>query len=439
MTTMTASGSIGRVETRLTTVFEEGLALESGGRIGPVAVAWEQYGTLNADRSNAVLVCHALSGGAHAAGWHEAGAKPGWWDSFIGPGRAFDTSRYCVLSTNVLGGCYGTTGPSSIDPETGVAYGPDFPAVTVWDMVRVQRALLSRLGIDSLAAVAGGSMGGMQALAWPVLYPDVPRSVVAIASTDRHSPQQIAFNEVARRAVVADPEWRGGRYEREAGPRSGLAVARMVGHITYLSDAGMERKFGRRRAASRDAGIVGPEFEVERYLEHQGESFVNRFDANSLLYLTKAIDRFDLAERDGSLAAALGRSKARFLFLTFSSDWLYPPPQLDRVAETLRGIGRDVTCRCLPSDRGHDAFLVEHEQQAPIIRRFLDRGVLLDGERPLHADGEVPGEGADERVGAALGGRGEGDVGRLAGPHQLGAGQQEVGDRRRDELGVAGG
>jgi homoserine O-acetyltransferase len=420
---MAASGGVGKVETRFTALFENGLTLECGRRLGPITVAWEQYGTPNRDRTNVVLVCHALSGGAHAAGWHDEGAKPGWWDTFIGLGRAFDTTLYCVVSTNVLGGCYGTTGPASIDPVTGLLYGPDFPVITVWDMVRVQRALLSHLGVSSLAAVAGGSMGGMQALAWSVLFPDWVRSVVAIASTDRHSPQQIAFNEVARRAITADPAWRGGRHEPGAGPEAGLAVARMLGHITYLSDIGMERKFGRRLAGRPGQRLGEPEFEVEQYLDHQAASFVKRFDANSLLYLTKAIDHFDLSAKDGSLAAALTRSRARFLLLTFSSDWLYPPAQLERVAGTLETIGREVTYRCLESDYGHDAFLLEHEQQAPIIRRFLDPAILLHREDALHADCEVAGEGADERVVAADGGRHERCVRRLAGPHQPCAGQ----------------
>jgi homoserine O-acetyltransferase len=371
---------MGRVDTRYETVCEDGLVLDCGRRLGPITVAWEQYGTPDAEASNVILVCHALSGGAHAAGWHEDGAKPGWWDAFIGPGRAFDTNRCCVVSTNVLGGCYGTTGPASIDPATGLRYGPDFPVVTVWDMVRVQRALLERLGVSKLAAVAGGSMGGMQALAWPVLFPDAVESVVAIASTDRHSPQQIAFNEVARRAIMADPEWRGGRYDASAGPGAGLAVARMLGHITYLSDAGMEKKFGRRTAGRPGFAIGRPEFEVERYLDHQGANFVGRFDANSLLYLTKAIDYFDLAERDGSLRAAFARSQAKFLLLTFSSDWLYPPAQLERVARTLEDVGRETTYRCLASDLGHDAFLVDDEQQAPIIHGFLGGVAAVDGK-----------------------------------------------------------
>jgi homoserine O-acetyltransferase len=429
---------VGQVSTRHTTILEQGLTLECGRRLGPITVAWEQYGTPNRDRTNVILVCHALSGGAHAAGWHEDSARPGWWDAFIGPGRAFDTARHCVVSTNVLGGCYGTTGPRSPDPATGLPYGPDFPVVTIWDMVRVQRALLEHLSVASLACVAGGSMGGMQALAWPVLFPDWARSVVAIAATDRHSAQQIAFNQIARRAIIADPAWRGGRYVEGAGPESGLAVARMLGHITYLSDVGMERKFGRRLAGRSGQQLDQPEFEVERYLEHQGASFVKRFDANSLLYLTKAIDRFDLAERDGSLAAALARTRARFLLLTFSSDWLYPPAQLERVAGTLETAGRDVCYRCLASDCGHDAFLLEHEQQEPIIRRFLDPAILLDGEYPLHPHREVAGERTNEHVVAADGGHLEGRVRGLARSDQPGAGQQLGPNGRSNELGLAG-
>ena len=375
MTIADASTTVDRVTTRFTTLFDHGITLDCGRRLGAITVAWEQYGTPNRDRTNVILVCHALSGGAHAAGWHEDGARPGWWNELIGPGRAFDTSRFCIVSTNVLGGCYGTTGPASIDPATGLPHGPDFPVVTIWDMVRVQRALLEHLGVTSLACVAGGSMGGMQALAWSVIHPEWVRSVVAVAATDRHSPQQIAFNEVARRAITADPAWREGRYEAGAGPESGLAVARMLGHITYLSDAGMERKFGRRARGPLGFVVGQPEFEVERYLDHQGASFVKRFDANSLLYLTKAIDYFDLAEREGSLESALARTRARFLLLTFSSDWLYPPSQLERVARALDAVGRSVTYRCIRSDSGHDAFLVEHDRQAPLIRRFLGSGI----------------------------------------------------------------
>ncbi|HEY3380560.1 MAG TPA: homoserine O-acetyltransferase [Vicinamibacterales bacterium] len=379
------AAGIGLVTTEHTTVCQEGLPLDCGRRLGPITVAWEQYGTPNRDRSNIILVCHALSGGAHAAGWHEGAARPGWWDVMIGPGRAFDTRRYCVISSSVLGSCYGTTGPSSVNPETARPFGPDFPMVTIWDMVRVQHRLLERIGVRSLAAVAGGSMGGMQALAWARLYPDWVQRVITLAATDRHSPQQIAFNEVARRAVMADPAWQGGRYEPGAGPEAGLSVARMVGHITYLSDVGMERKFGRRARNGLAYSLGRPEFEVEHYLEHQGASFVQRFDANSLLYVTKAIDYFDLSEGHGSLEEALAGSRARYLLLAFSSDWLYPPYQLERVAAALEATGRPVEYRCLPSDYGHDAFLLEHAQQEPLVRRFL-AGTTCPVGAPVPAD-----------------------------------------------------
>jgi homoserine O-acetyltransferase len=361
---------VGYVETQYATVCPEGLVLESGERLEQVTVAFEQYGTLNDAADNVILVCHALSGGAHAAGWHRGASKPGWWDVMIGPGRAFDTTRDCVICTNVLGGCYGTTGPASIDPATGRPYGLRFPAVTVRDMVTVQKLLLDRLGVKRLKAVAGGSMGGMQALQWAASYPDFVGSVIAIATTPKHSPQQIAFNEIARRAVMADPRWCGGDYTPDAPPADGLAVARMVGHVTYLSDRGMQRKFGRRR---RDDAVAAPfdaDFEVEHYLDHQGRAFVDRFDANTLLYLTKALDRFDL-EAERPAVECLSATGAAFLLLAFSSDWLYPAYQLEALASDARAANRPVVYQELPSEYGHDAFLLEHEAQAPIIRRFL--------------------------------------------------------------------
>ncbi len=353
-------------------ILPDGLGLDCGRRLSPITIAYEQYGEMNAARSNVVLVCHALSGGAHAAGYDAATGKTGWWDGMIGPGRAFDTTRYCVVSSNVLGSCYGTTGPATIDEATGQPYGLDFPVVTVRDMVRAQAALLDRLGVGTLAAVAGGSMGGMQALAWSAEFPGRVRSVIAIASTDRHSPRQIALNEVARRAVTTDPAWNGGRYYPGAGPRGGLAVGRMLGHITYLSDASMDRKFGRRLRQEERRYDLDPQFEVEHYLKHQGEQFVARFDANALLYLTSAIDHFDVSEGKPSLAAAIAPCKGSFLLLTFSSDWLYPPEQLAHVAEVLRSAGKEVAHHCIDSDRGHDAFLVEDEKQGEIIRGFLE-------------------------------------------------------------------
>lgn len=364
------------VRTERATVLPDGLALERGGRLGPVTVAYERYGRLDPARRNVILVCHALSGSAHAAGVYPGAARPGWWDAMIGPGKAFDTDRYCVIATNVLGSCYGTTGPASVDPDTGRPFGSRFPAVTIADMVAVQKALLEILGIDRLAAVAGGSMGGMQALQWAVSYPDAVSSVVAIATTHRHSPQQIAFDEIARRAVMADPTWRGGDYYGGPVPADGLAVARMIGHVTYLSDLGMERKFGRRRRGS-PSHRFGAEFEVESYLDHQGRSFVDRFDPNALLVLTKALDYFDLGAGRPALAEAFAATRAAFLLLAFSSDWLYPAYQLNEVAAALCEAGRPVHCEVLPSDHGHDAFLLEHRAQELLIRAFLASAALV--------------------------------------------------------------
>lgn len=368
----TADAGIGTVDTETLRVFDDGLDLDCGRRLGPVTVAFERYGAMSAAKDNVILVCHALSGGAHAAGWHQGARKPGWWDTAIGPGRAFDTDRFCVLCTNVLGSCYGTTGPASPDPETGRPYGHRFPFVTIADMVRVQKALLDRLGVARLVAVAGGSMGGMQAMQWAVSFPHAVRSVIALATTYRHSPQQIAFNEIARRAVAADPNYRGGEYYDGKRPAAGLSVARMIGHITYLSDPGMERKFGRRRQQTGPGYSLSPEFEVERYLDYQGRSFVDRFDANSLMYLSRALDYFDLEAGRRSLSDAFAATDAAFLLLTFSSDWLYPPHQLATVASALGDAGRAVEYRELRSDYGHDAFLLEHEAQQPLIRRFLN-------------------------------------------------------------------
>ncbi len=371
---MSALPGLGVVGTQSVVLCHDGLRLDNGDTFGPVTVAYETYGQLAPARDNVILVCHALSGGAHAAGYHAGAEKPGWWDVMIGPGKAFDTDRYHVVCANVIGSCYGTTGPASTDPATGRPYGLRFPVVTMRDMVNVQKALLDHLGISSLLCVTGGSMGGMQALQWAVSYPDMVRSVVALATTHRHSAQQIAFNEVARQAIMADPAWNNGDYSDGDGPRLGLAVARMVGHITYLSDVGMERKFGRRlRNRERYGYDFSLDFEVESYLRYQGKSFVERFDANSLLYLTKALDYFDLSNGGDSLSAAFRGVKARFLLMAFSSDWLYPPYQLKEVAQAIRRAHGDATYCEVRSDYGHDAFLLEHGQQEPLVRAFLDR------------------------------------------------------------------
>lgn len=373
---MSDNESLGLVVPRSVELFADGLQLDSGISFGPVTVAYETYGRLNERGDNAVLICHALSGGAHAAGYLEGQNKPGWWDVMIGPGKGFDTDRHFVICANVLGSCYGTTGPASVNPGTGRPFGMSFPVVTIRDMVRVQKALLDHLGVRALLTVAGGSMGGMQALQWAVSYPEMVRSVVALATTHRHSAQQIAFNEVARRAVMADDHWSHGDYygEGRLRPEKGLKLARMVGHITYLSDKGMEQKFGRRlRTRQRIGYDFQAEFEVETYLDHQGQSFVQRFDANSLLYLTKALDYFDLSAGHASLTAAFRETGTRFLLIAFSSDWLYPPYQLKEVAQAIRRAGGDATYCEIQSDYGHDAFLLEHEQQQPLVRAFLDR------------------------------------------------------------------
>ncbi len=344
--------------------------LECGATLAPVSIAYEMYGKLNEDASNAVLVEHAFTGDAHAAGISEVDGKPGWWDLMIGPGKAFDTNLYCVICSNVLAGCKGTTGPASINPATGKPYGMGFPVTTIGDMVRLQRELLTALGIKKLLSVAGGSMGGMQVLEWAVSFPDDVVSAIPIATTARHSAQQIAFNEVGRQAVMADPDWNHGNYYEGEAPRRGLAVARMVGHITYMSDESMREKFGRRIRGenmldAEDGGI----FEVESYLRYRGSQFVNRFDANSYLYITRAMDTFDLFTSERLLN--LTRSSTRFLVISFTSDWLYPSYQSQEVVNLLRGRNHDVAYVELDSNYGHDAFLVDVAKQTEVVRGFL--------------------------------------------------------------------
>ena len=389
-----APGSVGTVETRYLDL-PEPIPLDCGRTLSPVRVAYETYGTLSPARDNVILVCHALSGNAHAAGYAatppdegtrdgfanrdrdgDAGRGLGWWDGMIGPGKAFDTDRYFVVATNLLGGCDGTTGPSSTDPATGEPYGPDFPVVTVADMVRTERAFLSALGIERVAAVAGGSLGGMRALEWAVRYPDQVDSIVVIASTHALHPQGIAWNAIAREAIMRDPDWQGGRYYGTGrAPDAGMGLARMVGHITYLSGPALEGKFGRRLQFSDDIRhtITEPEFEVENYLRHQARSFVRRFDANSYLYISRALTYFDLAREHGggSLAKALEGVLARTLLISFSSDWLYPPAASHDIAEALRSLGKPVEEHVIDAPYGHDSFLLEEARQTPIIRRFL--------------------------------------------------------------------
>jgi len=347
------------------------MPLDNGATLAPVEVAYETYGELNARKSNAILILHAFSGDAHAAGISPETGKPGWWDNMIGHGKAFDTTRYFVICANVLGGCRGSTGPSSVNPATGCPYAMAFPVITIRDMVRLQKMLIDWFGIERLLSVAGGSMGGMQALEWAVSYPDRVVSAIPVACTTRHSAQQIAFNEVGRQAIMADPDWCGGNYYDKHPPARGLAVARMVGHITYMSDFSMREKFGRRR---RDEH----QFEVESYLRYRGSQFVDRFDANSYLYITRAMDYFDLTEGHNSLAGAFEKVKSRFLVISFTSDWLYPSYQSLEVVRALRGRNCDVAYCELPSNYGHDAFLVTVDGQSELIRGFLSSTMRMN-------------------------------------------------------------
>jgi homoserine O-acetyltransferase len=365
------------VETQYAT-FEQELRLQSGARLGPFTLAYETYGALNADRSNAILIAHALSGDAHVAGRNSPDdPKPGWWDEAVGPGKAFDTDRYFVICSNVIGGCRGSTGPASIDPRTGRPYGLTFPVVTVADMVEAQRLLLDHLGIERLLTIAGGSMGGMQALQWAVSHPDRARSAMVLASTARLSPQTIALNEVARQAIYADPNWNNGDYYDGTPPNAGLAVARMIGHITYLSDASMRDKFGRRLQERERYGYdFASEFAVESYLKYRGNAFTRRFDANSFLYITKAMDYFDLSYGLPSLAGAfrhLPGADTRFLVVSYTSDWLYPSWQSKELVRALLQNGLDATYVEIDSDYGHDAFLLEVDRLAALTRDFLRR------------------------------------------------------------------
>jgi homoserine O-acetyltransferase len=354
------------------TVRFDSITLDNGATLAPVEAAYETYGELNAAKTNAILILHAFSGDAHAAGISHETGKPGWWDNMIGPGKAFDTNKYFMICSNVLGGCRGSTGPSSIDPATGGPYAMAFPVITIGDMVRLQRMLIDWFGIDRLLSVSGGSMGGMQALEWAAAYPERVVSAIPIATTARHSAQQIAFNEVGRQAIMADPDWNQGNYYGKQPPARGLAVARMVGHITFMSDDSMREKFGRRLRGKENFGYdFEVDFEVESYLRYRGSQFVSRFDANSYLYITKAMDYFDLASGRGTLAAAFERTRARFLAISFSSDWLYPSYQSQEIVRALRALNRDVAYVELESNYGHDSFLVDVAEQSSLISGFL--------------------------------------------------------------------
>ena len=365
--------SVGIVKTK-TFAIKDDLKLSSGKVLSNVELAYETYGDLNSAKSNAILVCHALTGDAHAAGKYTKSKeeKPGWWNMVIGPGKALDTDKYFVICSNVLGGCKGSTGPASKNPETGKEYALDFPIITIEDMVHAQKKLIESMGIEKLYAVIGGSMGGMQALQWTVSYPKMMKKASIIATTARSSPQQIAFNEVGRQSIILDNNWNSGNYyDQEKKPRSGLAVARMIGHITYLSDASMYQKFGRdlqdKTELSYDFTV---DFEVESYLHHQGETFVKRFDANSYLYITKAVDYFDLAI-EGNLADGLKDVKAKMQVIAVDSDWLYPVDQSKDLLAALQTNDVDVVYNEVKSDYGHDAFLLENGQMNFLLSNFL--------------------------------------------------------------------
>ncbi|MCP4384666.1 MAG: homoserine O-acetyltransferase [Hyphomicrobiales bacterium] len=361
---------------------DDSLLLDSGTRLDHLQIAYQTYGTLNADRSNAILLCHALTGDQHASNIHPVTGKPGWWATLVGPGKPVDTDRYFVICSNVLGGCMGTTGPASINPRTAKPYGLDLPVITVRDMVRAQARLLDHLGIATLFSVMGGSMGGMQVLQWAATYPERVFCALPIAAGARHTSQNIAFHEVGRQAVMADPEWRAGRYLDNGGsPRKGLAVARMAAHITYLSEPALHRKFGR-NLQDRDKPTFGfdADFQIESYLRHQGMTFVDRFDANSYLYLTRAMDYFDLAEDySGRLANAFRESPTRFCVVSFTSDWLFPTVENKVVVRALNAAGASVSFVEIDTDRGHDAFLLEEPELFDTIRGFLSSAAIARG------------------------------------------------------------
>ena len=358
------------------------LPLDCGAALAPVDIAYETYGALNADKSNAVLICHALTGDQYVASTHPITGKPGWWQRLVGAGKPVDPARHFIVCANVIGSCMGSSGPATVNRATGAPWGMDFPVLSIADMVRAQALLLDHLGIETLAAVIGGSMGGMQALSCPVLYPDRVRAALVIASTARHSAQNIAFHEVGRQAIMADPRWRKGAYYADGDvPASGLAVARMAAHITYLSEAGLTEKFGRRLQDKTGVDCNGSsfgfdaDFQIQSYLRHQGISFVDRFDANSYLYITRAMDYYDLAQpHDGVLASAFMGTKTRFCLISFDTDWLYPTAESRRIVHALNAAGAEVSFVELSSPFGHDAFLLECPEMNRIVDGFLRAG-----------------------------------------------------------------
>ena len=361
------------------------LQMDAGVRFSPLTIAYQTYGELNAEKSNAILVCHALTGDQHVANTHPLTGKAGWWHTMVGPGRPIDTNRYFIIASNVVGGCMGTTGPASLNPATGRPYGLDLPVVTIKDMVRAQVLLIDHLGIDMLFCVAGGSMGGMQVLQWVASFPDRVFAAMPIATAARHSSQNIAFHEVGRQAVMADPDWRQGRYLEEGViPTKGLAVARMAAHITYLSDEALQSKFGRKlQDRSAPTFSFDADFQIENYLRYQGTSFVDRFDANSYLYVTRACDYFDLAaDYGGSLAYAFKGAKTRFCVISFNSDWLYPTQASRAIVHALNAGGASVSFVDIETDRGHDAFLLETPELIATSHGFLDAAARARGIAP---------------------------------------------------------
>jgi homoserine O-acetyltransferase len=371
--------SVGIVEKKLHTFAEppDEMMLECGAKLGPITLAYETYGALNADKTNVILILHALSGDSHVAGYYKPeDDKPGWWDNMVGPGKGIDTNKYFVVCSNIIGSCMGSTGPCTINPKTVLPYALDFPVVTIGDMVKAQKALLDHLGIDKILSVVGGSIGGMQVLEWCVRYPDMVESAIPLATTTKHSALAIAFNEVARQAIMADPKWDKGNYYFGPKPDLGLAVARMIGHITYLSDESMRLKFGRRLQDKGDFSFnFDADFQVESYLRYQGAKFVDRFDANSFLYITKAGDYYDFEKLhgDGSAVQAFSNTRAKFLVVSFTSDWLYPTYQSRDMVKAMKKNGLDVSFCEIEAEWGHDAFLISSERLKALIRGFLDR------------------------------------------------------------------
>ena len=371
--------SVGIVEKKFYTFAEppNEMQLDSGAKLGPITLAYETCGTLNAEKNNVVLVLHALSGDSHVAGCYTPeDEKPGWWDNMVGPGKGIDTNKYFVVCSNIIGSCMGSTGPCVINPKTVLPYGLDFPVVTIGDMVEAQKALMDHLEIKKILAVVGGSIGGMQVLEWCVRYPQMVKAAIPLASTTRHSALAIAFNEVARQAIMADPKWNNGEYYFGPKPDLGLAVARMIGHITYLSDESMRLKFGRRLQDKSDFSFnFDADFQVESYLRYQGKKFVERFDANSFLYITKASDYYDLGKQhgDGSIVKAFSKTKAKYLVISFTSDWLYPTYQSRAMVKAMKKNGLDVSFCEIEADWGHDAFLLSNERLSLLIKGFLER------------------------------------------------------------------